>query len=188
MPSSRGSRLWRWNMTFSLHALLSQPPRASLQLGTVDWLGSWADVSIAVFILFRRWGMPPDVARLTENVRETRQMTASLFFRAIQGDLSPDDRSWPVIYLLTALMWGKWEGRGNRGWQKTRRKWRATGGKIDRPFVPSQYQQPFCPSQWTLGLVWDPWLAAFRARNQIYTAELSPFNLLAGGKTTVTLY
>lgn len=49
----------------------------------------------------------PDVARLTGNSRETRQMTASPFFRAIQGDLSPHDRPRPVIYLLTALMWEK---------------------------------------------------------------------------------
>lgn len=50
----------------------------------------------------------PRWQRLTGNARGTRQMTASLFFRAIQGDLSPDDRPRPVIYLLTALMWEKW--------------------------------------------------------------------------------
>lgn len=108
MPSRSRSRLWGWNMTFSRHAFLPQPQRASLQLGSVDWLGSWVDVYIAVFILFGWWDMPPEVARLTGNARGTRQMTASLFFRAIQGDLSHDDRPRPVIYLLTALMWEKW--------------------------------------------------------------------------------
>lgn len=129
MPSRSRRKLWRWNMTFSQHAFLPQPQRASLQGGSVDWLGSWADVYLAVFILFRWWDMPPEVARLTGNVRGTRQMTASPFFRAIQGDLSPDDRPRPVIYLRTALMWEKWGGCGDGGWQKTRRMWRASGGK-----------------------------------------------------------
>lgn len=48
---------------------------------------------------------------------------------AIQGDLSPDDRPRPVIYWRTALMWEKWGGCGDGGWQKTRRMWRASGGK-----------------------------------------------------------
>lgn len=89
--------------------------------------------------------MLPDVARLTGHVRETRQMTASLFFRAIQGDLSPDDRPQTVIYLLRAL---KWENEGavvmeidKRQGESQRRE------KLDRPFVLLQYQQPFGTSQ-----------------------------------------
>lgn len=187
MPSRSRSKLWRWNMTFSQHAFLPQPQRASLQLGSVDWLGSWVDVYIAVFILFRWWDMPPEAARLTGNVRGTRQMTVSLFFGAIQGDLSPDDRPWPVIYLRTALMWEKWGGCGDGGWQKTRRMWRASGGK-DLTDPLCQYQQPFCIFQWTLEPAWDPWLAAFRARNQIYIAGTFAIQPISRGAKPLSLF
>lgn len=47
----------------------------------------------------------PDAAKLTDNVRRTRQMTSFPIFSAlIQDDLSVDDGPNPVIYLLTAVM------------------------------------------------------------------------------------